>query len=265
MYTNAQSLMAHREEIQHQVLKRMNPALLALAETRLITDIEDKEVNVPGYSIVRCDRENRNTGRVMLYIRNDIKFEKIVTEKIVANCWCVAVEVKDNMYKGVVAVVYHSPNASDGDFIRYLEDVVELLIGKGQCILIGDFNIDLMTNSFYAKKIRREMANLGMLQYVDKPTRVTKDSKTLIDLVFANHNLKCNVHDRPKITDHSWISIELCVKNKSNKYREFISRDYSKFQTDEFLKVIEERIEYKGDLDIHARAESFVRNMINAL
>lgn len=257
--------MAHKEEIQHQVLKRMNPALLALAETRLITDIEDKEVNVPGYSVVRCDGENRNTGGVMLYVRNDIKFEKILTKKIVANCWCVAVEVKDNMYKGVVAVVYHSPSASDGDFIRFLEDVVDLLIGKGQCIMIGDFNIDLMANSFYAKKIRREMANLGMLQYIDKPTRVIKDSKTLIDLVFANHKLKCNVHDTPKITDHSWISIEMYVKNKSDKYREFFSRDYSKFQIDEFIKVIEERIEYKGELDVHVRAESFVRNIVNAL
>lgn len=39
--------MAHKEEIQHQVLKKMNPALLAPSETRLIIDIEDKEVNVP--------------------------------------------------------------------------------------------------------------------------------------------------------------------------------------------------------------------------
>lgn len=257
--------MAHKEEIQHQILMRMNPALLALSETRLLIDIEDKEVNVPGYSLVRCDAENRNTGKVMLYIRNDIKFEKILTKKVVANCWCIAVEVKDNIYKGVIAVVYHSPSASDDDFIRFLEDVVDLLIVKGQCIMIGDFNIDFMTNSFYAKKIRMEMANLGMMQYVDKPTRVTKDSKTLIDLVFANHKLNCNVHDRSKITDHSWISVELYVKIKSDKYRKCTSRDYSKFQIDEFIKVIEERIEYKCDLDVNVRAESFVQNIVKAL
>jgi len=33
-----------------------------LSESRLIPEIEDSEVNVPGYSVVRCDSENRNTG-----------------------------------------------------------------------------------------------------------------------------------------------------------------------------------------------------------
>lgn len=162
-------------------------------------------------------------------------------------------------------MVYHSPSASDGDFIRFLEDVVDLLIVKGQCIMIGDFNIDLMTDSFYAKKIGMEMANLGMMQYVNKPTRVTKDSKTLIDLVFANHKLNCNVNDRRKIIDHSGISGELYVQIKSDKYRAFISWDYSKFQIDEFIKVIEGRIEYKCELDVNVRAESFVQNIVNAL
>lgn len=67
--------MAHRDEIQHLILKKINPALLALAETRLTEDIDDNEVNVPGYSVTRCNAENRNTGGVALYVRNDIKYE----------------------------------------------------------------------------------------------------------------------------------------------------------------------------------------------
>jgi len=51
----------------------MNPATLGLSESRLIPEIEDSEVNVPGYSVVKCDSENRNTGGVILYIRDDIK------------------------------------------------------------------------------------------------------------------------------------------------------------------------------------------------
>lgn len=56
-------------------------------------------------------------------------------------------EIKGRVH-GMIAVVYHSPSASDGDFIRFLEDIVELLAKKGQCIIIGDFNIDLMSESF---------------------------------------------------------------------------------------------------------------------
>lgn len=52
MYTNAQSLLAHKDEIFHQIMKIMNPAFVALSETRITQDIDDCEVNVPGYSLI---------------------------------------------------------------------------------------------------------------------------------------------------------------------------------------------------------------------
>lgn len=47
-------------------MKRLNPAIVALSETRLTAEIENNEVNVPDYSIIRCDAENRNTGGAIL-------------------------------------------------------------------------------------------------------------------------------------------------------------------------------------------------------
>ena len=37
------------------------------------------------------------------------------------------------------------------------------------------------------------MLSLGMKQYVDRPTRITKDSRTMINLVFANKKLRVQV------------------------------------------------------------------------
>lgn len=116
LYTNAQSLMAHKDEIQHQIMKKMNPAVIALSETRLTDEIEDYEVNVPGYSMIRCDAENRNTGGVVLYIRDDIRYEPILTKKLESNCWCAAIEVKEIEYTVIIKVIYYSPSASDGDY-----------------------------------------------------------------------------------------------------------------------------------------------------
>jgi len=39
-------------------------------------------MNVPGYSIVKYDGENRNTGGIVIYIRNNIRYERIFTRKI---------------------------------------------------------------------------------------------------------------------------------------------------------------------------------------
>jgi len=66
MYTNAQSLSAHKDEIHHLIIAKKNPALVALTETRLTQEIDDIEVSVLGYSIVRCDGDSRNTGGAVI-------------------------------------------------------------------------------------------------------------------------------------------------------------------------------------------------------
>lgn len=96
----------------------MNPAIMALSETRLTPDIENSDIYVPGYSIVRCDATNRNTGGVMLYVKNDIKHEVVLVKKIESNCWCVAIEVCENLFKGRIMVVYHLLSTSDGGFYK---------------------------------------------------------------------------------------------------------------------------------------------------
>jgi len=262
--------MAHKDEIQHQIMKKINPAFLALSETRLTEDIEDNEVNVLGYSMIRCNAETRNTGGVVLYVRNDIKYEIVLVKKLESNCWCVAVEVKEKLYKGVIMVIYHSPSASHGDFMRFLEDTVEELIIKGECMVIGDFNLDLRMDSFYAKKLQTTMSSLGMKQYVNEPTRITKDSQTIIDLFFANNNKTVQVIHEPKITDHAWLKVELSASKNESKYREFSARDYKKFDMNEFVVLLKNKIQERQEcqcecIDISERANKLVDNIVNAL
>lgn len=246
-------------------MKKINPAVIALSETRLTTEIEDSEVNVQGYSMVRCDAENRSTGGVVLYVREDIKYEIVLIKKIVANCWCAAIEIKEKLYKGVIMVIYHSPSASHGDFVRFLEDIVEEVIIRGDCMVIGDFNIDFMINSFYTKKLQTTMHSLGMKQYVNSPTRITKDSQTIIDLLFANKEVHIQVIHEPKITDHAWIRIDLNVNKFVNKYREFSARDYNNFNIDEFNKLLENEVKLVQGIDASAKARKFVDNIVGAL
>lgn len=267
MYTNAQSLLAHKDEISHQSRsqKRMSPAFVALSETRITEDIDDYEVNVPGYNVVRCDAENRSTGGVILYVKSNIKYEVVLTKKIIANCWCIVIEVQDNTYKGVIIVIYHSPSASDGDFIRWLDEIVESVTVKGKCILVGDFNIDMMVNSFYAKKLRTTMLSLGMKQFVDKPTRSSKDSQTIIDLVFANNKVIVKVCDKPKITDHAWLKIEMKALKSNDNYKIFSGRDYSRFNIDKFVELLEMNNIQGHDLSINMRAGRLIAKIVDSL
>ena len=46
-----------------------NLMFIALCETYLTNDILDAEVDIPGFSIVRCDRLDRIGGGVCIYVR----------------------------------------------------------------------------------------------------------------------------------------------------------------------------------------------------
>lgn len=262
--------MAHKDEIQHQIMKKLNPAVIALSESRLIAEIEDSEINVPGYSVVRCDAENRNTGGVTMYVRDDIKYEIVVSKKLEKIVWCVAIKLKEKLFNEVLMVIYRSPRASCGEFIRFLEEIVEELTVKEECIILGDFNIDCLTDSYYTNKLLTTMQGLGMKQYVDKPTRVTKNSKTIIDLVFANKELNVKVKYEPKITDHAWIKVVINTNKIVNKFKEFCGRDYSRYNADEFVKLVESNLEkgYELDidnLDINVRAKNLINSIVDAL
>jgi len=90
IYTNAQGLLTHKKLI----MMKMNPAIMTLTESRLTEEIDDSEVSMLGYSIVRCDSDSRFTGGVTIYIRNDIRYEIMLIRKIEPNCWSIAIEVK---------------------------------------------------------------------------------------------------------------------------------------------------------------------------
>lgn len=123
------------------------------------------EISVPGYSVVRCNAENRNTeGGVVLYVRVDIKYEIVLIKKVERNAWCAAIKINEKVLKGVLMVIYHSPSASHGEFIMFLEGIVEELTIKEECIILGDFNIDCMADSFYTSKLIPNMQSLGMKQ-----------------------------------------------------------------------------------------------------
>lgn len=268
MYTNVQSLMAHREEIFHHIMKQRRPAIVALSEARVDDSVEDFEINIIGYSCMRCDAENRFTGGVVIYIRNDIKYETVLVKKIIGNCWCVVIKINGNWYRGAIAVVYHSPSAPEGVFIKFVEDIVEEVIMKGDCIVIGDFNIDLSRDTFYSNTLRKNMLGLGMKQFVNQPTRVTRESSTLIDLVFASLNLsECvEVIESPKITDHAWIKIKFKIdKERENCYIEFRGRSYKNMDIQNFVSILHQSMKEDKEVDVSKRASSFVNYIVSAL
>ena len=70
MFTNCRSIWKKMDEIV-LLLQRYRPAMLGIAETWLDSDVDDSDIRVEGYNVLRCDRRGQSYGGVLLYLRND--------------------------------------------------------------------------------------------------------------------------------------------------------------------------------------------------
>jgi len=66
-----------------------------------------------------------------------------------------------------------------------------------------------MIDLFYTRKLQTALLSLGMKVNINGPTRITKSSQTIIDLMFANNKIEIQIIHEPKITDYVWLKIEL--------------------------------------------------------
>ena len=72
LYTlNVNGLIGKFQEIQN-LLVTDQPHLVCLTETKLSADVDDNLISIPGYSIVRRDRNNHGGG-VAIYYKTDLK------------------------------------------------------------------------------------------------------------------------------------------------------------------------------------------------
>jgi len=114
------------------------------------------------------------------------------------------------------------------------------------------------------------MLSLGMKQYVNEPTRITKNSQTIINLIFANSNKTVQITHEPKITDHAWLKVELSANKNESKYREFSARNYKEFDVNEVAVLVKNKIQEKQEcqcecIDVNERTNKLVDNIANTL
>ena len=72
LHININSLLPNINELKC-IANKTKAAIIGITESKLDHTVPDLEVNLPGYDIIRCDR-NRNGGSVACYIRKDLCF-----------------------------------------------------------------------------------------------------------------------------------------------------------------------------------------------
>ena len=201
--------------------------ILCISETWLIPAIQSKLISIPGYSTYRCD--GGRGGGVGIYVKTifNVTVLSIDTEKcpLVEDIWLVIQSHKFPSF--IVGCVYRHPHAPSNSFNYLFNLFSHICLRKKPFLILGDINDNLLSPE---NKIGNIINNLSLTQLIKKPTRITANSATLIDLIITNKKdfivdvdvLSCSVADHELVT----VTINVRKEKRTPSTKTFRSLEY---------------------------------------
>ena len=177
---NIASLPKHLDEIR-LLLHDKKLDVLALNETRLDSSISDDLMSIEGYDI----------GGVCIYVRCHVNYENrpdLIPNDLEAVC----LEIKQANSKSFIFLsVYRPPNTTVETFSK-IERLIQLVDDENKEVyMLGDLNCNLLDSNLSNVKMLQEIMQLYQLtQIIDDPTRVTKSTKSLLDVALLPLRIK---------------------------------------------------------------------------
>ena len=190
--------------------------ILCVCETWLNSSVNYKFINIPNFKIIRYD--TGRGGGSCIFVRDHLSVTLLSPDvdrmEGVDDVW---VQIQHRKFASfIVGCVYRHPKAGAPSFL-YLSEIFKIICLKNKPVFIlGDFNDDLYTRGNNMNKI---INNLSLKQLVSKPTRITLNSSTLLDLVITNRKemvISSSVFPSP-VADHELLSIVLNLRKPKPK------------------------------------------------
>lgn len=213
--------------------------VIGLSETWLNSALPDYGITIPGYKIVRKDREGRGGG-VAFYLKNSFKFTIVDVGDQNSSLEQLWISLKIAGKKLCLGTLYRPPNSNFNLCIDHLENVLISLLPEYDYVLFGgDFNVDFLNvTSYNFSLLSNFLHKYGLNQIITEPTRLTETSQSLIDIIISScPEIFTNVEvlEMDGISDHCIVScnIKLVKPAQQTLYKTY--RDFSKFEHDLFL------------------------------
>ena len=181
--------------------------ILALSETKIDSSISDSEIEIQNYSVMRRDRA-RKGGGVCLFVSNSLKPRRRTDLEVVSDrsqfesVW-IQVEFCQNR-SSLVCCCYRPPHGNVNDFISQFTAVMEAALDfSDDIIIIGDINLDLLSDSNTVTNLKDATGMLEVQNLVSQPTRLSSTFATLLDVILSS---KPQLYSKSLCTDSDVIS-----------------------------------------------------------
>ena len=245
-HLNIQSLTSCFDEFKLW-FKKNSFHVITLSETWLDGTIHDSEIDIPGYVFERKDR-NRNGGGVAVYIKDDIQYSRRndIENDNTESLW---IEIQQVHKKSFVIGTLYRPETGV-EYFDFLSEMMDSVSNENKEIfLLGDLNCDFLKKNHVTNHMSVFMNLFNLTQLVDKPTRITPTSRTLLDVILTTNANICTdtraVHK--SFSDHSLVQTTIMskckVNNKCNNSNNHVTkkfRCFKNFKVDDFVNDLKE-------------------------
>jgi len=248
IHLNISSLQRHIDDLRSLLAGlEMKFDIICISETRLYDEKPLVNIDIDGYNFIHTTTHT-HAGGAGMYINSKLEFEKMDSISLCHPniCESVFAEIKHPTKKNVIiGTVYRHPSPPVSEFLDcFLSKTLQkITITKKNCILAGDFNVDLIkyghnnhVNSFYD-----EVSSFSFRPLVLQPSRVTSKSFTLIDNIFTN-DMSCfssGGNITSSISDHFAQFCQLDIFDKIRTSTTKFSRDWRNFNKERFAYEIQ--------------------------
>lgn len=218
--------------------------LVCINESWLSKD-ELAYVSLPGYRIVSefC-RYDKKGGGTLIFAKNELVVKPIILDNIAKldiEISGASLKLKNGRKLNIFSI-YRPPNNDVEHFFKNLEIILTKKNFKNSdFLLVGDLNIDVGKSNSVSDRLLSLMKSFGMELINKSPTRISKNTATVIDIGFSNRDLK-QIEDfviENTISDHSGLLIKFFEMPAVKQLPIYIQK---RFITEEKLKLVSEDI-----------------------
>ena len=173
--------------------------IIGLSETWLHSDNVDF-YEIPEYTTIHVTRPSKKGGGVSLYVHSSLEYTVLSKMSIITEYLeCVFIEVNARTMtqnkKIIVGIVYRPPSTNITTFTEHVMNIIDYLkVENKQYYIMGDFNINLTNYGSHTETqdYIDAIFQHSFIPLINKPTRITTTTATVIDNIYSNDILGTN-------------------------------------------------------------------------